>query len=310
MRILFIGMPDMALTVFNFLIKSKKNIVAVVPPVSGHPTHNLMVMVAKKQHIPCIYFNNSPKEVQFIEAVKSIKPDIAVVCSFDYLLPPELLSIPKFGVINCHPSLLPEYRGGNPYFHVINNGEKYTGVTLHFMDESFDTGDIISQYETPLAPDETMGTLFNRLNYKTAEMLDDVLTLIESGKNIESYKQDKNKFYKKAPKILPDKGHNKINWSDDSEAIDRFVRACNPFLGATCYFRGDFVRIWSGKYSKSINMSNVLHGSIIKITADNILISTANGIYMPETIQYGSYFVGGIKEFIKRVSPKVGESLY
>ena len=87
-----------------------------------------------------ITFDKSMQEESFLRKVKSVQPDLAVVCSFNKKLPKELLRIPKDGVVNLHPSKLPDYRGGNPYSHVIINGEKESAITLHYMDENFDTG--------------------------------------------------------------------------------------------------------------------------------------------------------------------------
>ena len=95
-----------------------------------------------------------------LNKVRELQPDVAIVCSFNFLLPKELYEIPKFGTINCHPSLLPDYRGANPYFHVINNNEKQTGITFHYVDETFDTGDIITQIPVDIYENDTMGSLF------------------------------------------------------------------------------------------------------------------------------------------------------
>jgi len=145
MKVIFFGIPDLGLICLGELIKRKTNIIAVVPPVPNHPTHKLMVNTAKQNGISSLFFKTSPKEPTFIDSFRRLQPDLAVVCAFDHLLPEELLEIPPLGFINCHPSLLPDYRGGNPYFHVIANGEKETGITVHYMDKTFDTGDVICQ---------------------------------------------------------------------------------------------------------------------------------------------------------------------
>ena len=115
----------------------------------------------------------------FINKIKILNADLAVVCSYNKKFSPQLLSAVKGGFVNVHPSLLPKYRGANPYSHVILNNEQETGVTLHFMDENFDTGNIIWQKKVPVAPNDTMGTIFNKLNFISAEMLSDFLKQAE-----------------------------------------------------------------------------------------------------------------------------------
>ena len=108
---------------------------------------------------------DSLKDENFLNTLRDLDIDIAVVCSFNYKIPKVMLDIPKDGFVNVHPSLLPKYRGGNPYSAVIMNGEKESGVTLHLMDEGFDTGDILLQKTFKINPTETMGTLFNKTNF-------------------------------------------------------------------------------------------------------------------------------------------------
>jgi methionyl-tRNA formyltransferase len=308
MRIVFFGIPDMALVCLNRLVKAGKNIVAAVPPVPAHPSHNLMVNTSVKYGIPVIYFYESPNEADFVNAFKSFEPDLAVVCSFDHLFPQDVIDIPKLGMINCHPSLLPDYRGGNPYFHIINNNEKQTGITVHYMDGRFDTGDIIAQIKMDVSPDETMGTLFNRQNYEAANMVLGIVNRFEKEGRLDAVVQDKTSSYKKAPIIYPEKRENAIDWNKDAKAIERFVRACNPFFGATCFFRGHMLRLWSGKYSLD-NNKNIPCGSIAIVRKEAMGIQTAEGMYFPKVLQLGSYLTTDIEDFIRRTSPQAGEKL-
>lgn len=307
LRILFIGMPDMALICLNEFVKNKKNIIGIVPPHSKDPSFGSMAQAAQQFGVPFISYKESLKDADFINTIKSLKPDIAVVASYNYLLPKELYEIPRLGTINCHPSLLPDYRGANPYFHVINNGETHTGITYHYMDESFDTGDIILQASMPIQPNDTMGTLFNKINHNSAKLYIDLINKIENGEELPRIQQDKESHYKKATKIMPEKGHNIIDWKKDAQAIERFIRALNPFFGGITYFRNVALRVWSGKYSNNINVSNIEPGTIIKTTDDKIIISTGNGVFMPEVIQFGTFFTSGIKDFIELCSPQKGE---
>ncbi|EKE02243.1 MAG: Methionyl-tRNA formyltransferase [uncultured bacterium] len=307
MKIAFFGVPEAGIVCLNALMQHKKNIIAVIPPIPSHPVYSMMVGLAEQYSIPVLGFNSSPKEENFINAFRDLKADVAVVCSFDHLLPAELIEIPPLGFINCHPSLLPEYRGGNPFFHVIANGEKKTGVTIHYMDPSFDTGDIISQWEGDVAPDETLGTLFNRSNLQTTHMLIDVINRLEKGEKITGTPQIKEGNYKRASIILPEKGHTIIDWSKDAAYTERFTRALNPFFGAITYFRGCMLKIWSGVCMEN-QMVNQQPGTIINVTPDNIAIATGKGLFFPTCFQVGNFVISDIKDFINRTNPQVGES--
>ena len=154
----------MALVVFKRLIEKGFNIIGIVPPDKSNETYPIMEKLANNFNIPFLQYNDL-KDTKFLKEVKKLHADIGVVCSFNKKLPKEFLETTKDGFLNCHPSLLPYYRGGNPYSAVINNHEKITGITIHFMDENFDTGDVVLQIRIDITPDETMGTLFNKLNF-------------------------------------------------------------------------------------------------------------------------------------------------
>ena len=136
----------MALVCLSKLVSDGFNIIGVVPPHKSDATYNLMCSFTKSVKLPLITYENSLDEIDFLHKIRQLNADIAVVCSYNKKFPPEFLKTVKVGFVNCHPSLLPQYRGANPYSHVIINDEKDTGVTLHFMDENFDSGNIILQH--------------------------------------------------------------------------------------------------------------------------------------------------------------------
>jgi len=305
MKIIFLGIPDLGLICLNGLVESKKNIIAVVPPVKANPTYNLMAEMANIYNIPLLQFKNSPNESDFIEAFRELKPDIAIVCAFDHKISGELIKIPPLGFINCHPSLLPHYRGGNPYFHVIKNDEKKTGVTIHYMDENYDTGDIIAQDKIDIKHDETFGTIFNRLNQKSVEMITDIADKFEKYGKLPGIPQNSVEKYEKAPNVSPEKNDILIDWTKDATFIERFIRACNPIYGAVSNFRNCTVKIWSAEYIDKI--TGHAPGTIVKVSNDSISIATGKGLIMPKTIQLGFFMITDIKDFIRRTNPQAGE---
>lgn len=304
-RILFIGMPDMALVCLSKLVSAGINVVAVVPPHRKESTYSLMCNFTKSLKIPLICYENRLDEIDFLHQIRQLNADLAIVGSYNKKFPPELLRCVKDGFVNCHPSLLPDYRGANPYSHVLINGETETGITLHFMDENFDTGNIIAQKRVPIEKHETMGTLFNRMNFLCAEMMCEFLKKYEICDKIESFEQPQGVF-KKAPAIDQQHLNCYINWENDAIYIERFIRALNPFISAMTNFRGVFVKVYSA-YA-STKKSKYPAGTICHVK-DTLGVATSNGILHIKSLQFGSYMICDAKEFIEKFKPQIGEKI-
>ena len=301
-KILFVGIPDMAYVCLDGLLAAGVNIVGVLGPKKSHNTYESFKQFALSRKMNFIEWDNL-KDEKFLDYLKSLNLDAAVVASFNYKIPKVLLDIPKIGFINIHPSLLPKYRGGNPYSTVIMNGEKETGVTLHFMDEGFDTGDIITQKKVAISPLETMGTLFNRLNLLGMQMLVSVLNDFEKNDKLPRYKQPEGNFV--VGQSIKDEDLF-IDYSKSAEEIDRFIRGLNPFLIASTLFRGNMIKIFmANKIDK--DSSKYKPGTITRVESDKFYIATGKGFICPSAIQFGSFFVGNAQDFIKILAPKVGE---
>lgn len=306
-RIIFAGMPEMGPICLNALVAAKKNVVGVIMPSKNNMAiYNTMYNLANSLGIEPISFEKRMDEPEFIAKVRSKNADIAIVASFNKKFPKVLLDSVKMGFVNSHPSLLPVYRGGNPYFYPIINNEKMTGVTLHFMDENFDTGDIVFQKEILLSPHETMGTIFNRTNFMFAQVQVDMITYLEQGNELQRKPQDKIGKYPVADMIHEHLGHTRIDWSQNAEFIERFIRACNPFLGSMSAYKGNPVKIFSGFYDES-KTSDKPPGTIVEVFPTHISVATGKGIFYPTALQVGSYFSGDINMFIKIVEPEIGD---
>lgn len=306
MRIAVFGLPNQIIHTINALLKAQHTIPVIIPPAPNHQAHTVVVQYAQAKKIPCLFFEKSPKEHAFIEALAQYKPDVAFVCGFDKLIPPEILKIPPLGFINFHPSYLPDYRGGNAYFYIIKNGETISGVTAHYMDEHFDTGDIIYQKQYPISDHETMGTLANKAEEELAKLAVRIANELREGKKIPRTPQPKG-IFKKATSILPERGDTKINWNTSAEKIERFIRACNPFYGAITTFRNKLFVILQAQVSTE--KTTAAPGTIIKCTSNELLIATENGSISPTVIQYDNYMIGTIDRFIQEINPTVGEIL-
>lgn len=301
-RVLFVGIPDMAYVCLDGLNRAGVNIVGVVGPKKDHQTYFSFKNFVLQRNLNYIEYYSLDDEY-FIDEIKDLNADMAIVCSFNYKVPKVLLDSIKSGFINVHPSLLPKYRGPNPYTAAILNDENESGVTLHFMDETFDTGDIVAQKKIPIGEFETMGTLFNRTNILALDMLLEMLMNFETGV-FERQKQPQGEFEK--GKILPEEALY-LNYNDSARRNELLIRALNPFVLARTSFRGNQVKILTADVVDE-NVSYQTTGEIVKIESDKFYVSTSKGLLAPTSMQFGSFFAGTSKEFIKILNPKVGET--
>ena len=301
-RILFVGIPDMAYIGLDGLLMSGVNIVGVLGPKKDHNMYFDFKHFVQTRRLNYIDYDELD-EAQLIEQIKKLEIDAAVVCSFNYKIPKVLLDSVKDGFINVHPSMLPKYRGGNPYSRVIMNGETETGVTIHFMDENFDTGDIIAQRAYHIHSKATMGTLFNELNVIGIELLLQVLQTYET-QPLPRIAQPRGDF-------ISGKGISEqdlfINYNKSADEIERFIRALNPFLLASTTFRGNMMKIMKAEVASDAFCVPHPAGTVAKIEGDYFFVATSKGLIVPTVMQFGSFFMGDSKDFIRIVNPKIGE---
>ena len=304
-KILFIGMPDMALVCLHKLVEKGINIIGVVPPAKTDSTNKLLVNTAQTYGLNIIQYDENLNEKDFLHKIRVLNADLAVVASYNKKFPKELLALTRDGFINLHPSKLPDYRGANPYSHVIINGEKESAITLHFMDENFDTGDIVSQYRFKIKDNETMGTLFVRTNEMCVTMLYEALDYYET-KELPRTPQKEQKGCKKAPALSFEKRNTFIDWNNSAEEIERFIRGLNPFIGAVTKYKNNILRINSAKV---INKSHKMTPGSIFDCNNTLKIACGEGILELESLQYGAYFISTGKDFSDRIRIKKGEML-
>lgn len=303
LKIVFVGIPDMALVCLENLVINGFNIVGVVPPSKNHETFSFFKKIVEGKKINFLEFEKSPNDPDYLEKIKTLKADIGVVCSYNSKFSKEFLKTTSLGYINLHPSLLPEYRGAAPYFHIVKNDEKISGITLHFMDENFDTGDIIYQEKFEIAPDETMGTLFNRTTYMLANALVKVLKDFEETGEIIKYPQPKGEF-KLAPKV---NGNFRLRWHNKTRELECLIRACNPFYCAFCGFRGGILKIIKARAIEKKH--NLEYGTIAFASEKEILIATKDGFISPEIMSFATWGYFTPESFYNTFKPAIGERL-
>lgn len=240
------GTPDFALESLKALYEAKYDIIGVVTNIDK-PKGRGMKMVASPvkeyaieknlQVYQPIKVRNNP---EFLEEVKKLNPDLICVVAYGKILPQELLDIPKYGCINVHGSLLPEYRGAAPIQWAVLNGDKKTGVTTMFMNAGMDTGDMILKEEVEIGEDETTGELWDRLKTIGANLLIKTVKEIENGTATRTKQPEEGTM---APMLSKEMA--KIDWKNKTaNDIKNLVRGLNPIMGAYTFLDGKKIKFW------------------------------------------------------------------
>ena len=240
------GTPDFALESLKALYEAKYDIIGVVTNIDK-PKGRGMKMVASPvkeyaieknlQVYQPVKVRNNP---EFLEEVKKLNPDLICVVAYGKILPQELLDIPKYGCVNVHGSLLPEYRGAAPIQWAVLNGDKKTGVTTMFMNAGMDTGDMILKEEVEIGEDETTGELWDRLKMIGAKLLIKTVKEIENGTATRNKQPEEGTM---APMLSKEMA--KIDWKNKTaNDIKNLVRGLNPIMGAYTFLDGKKIKFW------------------------------------------------------------------
>ena len=244
MRIVFMGTPDIAATCLSALIKDGREVVGVVTgedKARGRGnvlTPTPVKSVASDGGIP-VYTPKTLKDSAFIEVLDALKPDIIVVVAYGKILPPEIISYPPYGCINVHVSLLPKYRGAAPMQRAIMNGDTETGVTIMYMDEGLDTGDIILARAFPIGKKDNFETVHDTSAKIGSELLLEALDAIENGTATRKKQDDSLASY--AKKI--EKSEAKLDLTRSSFELDPIARGLTPIPGAYVLQNGKMLKI-------------------------------------------------------------------
>lgn len=246
MKIVFMGTPDFARDSLSAIYDAGHEIPAVIT-VPDKPKGRGMKLIpcevkeyAIEKNIKVYQPEKLRENKEIVDTLKDINPDVICVVAYGKIIPKEILEIPKYGCVNVHPSLLPQYRGSAPIQWAILNGDKETGVTTMYLDEGMDSGDIILQTKTLIDKDETSGELWDRLSKIGAELLVETLEKIEN-KTAPRIKQPKE--FTLAPMI--EKSQAKIDWeSKTAQEIKNLVRGLNPIMGAYSVLNEKKIKFW------------------------------------------------------------------
>lgn len=271
------GTPDFSVGTLEEIIRAGHEIAGVFtqpdkPRGRGKAMQATPVKETAEKYGLTVYQPRKIREKESVEQVRSLNPDVIVVVAFGQIIPQAILDIPKYGCINVHASLLPDYRGAAPIQWAVLNGEKKSGVTIMRMDSGLDTGDMIAKTEIELNPKETAGSLFDKLSAAGARLLVDTLPDLENG-TAEYEKQPKLSNTEYARMITKQDG--RIDWSYSAVKLERLVRGMDPWPSAYTSLHGKTLKIWKAELSGHI--SDALPGEVIAADSSGIHVQTGAG---------------------------------
>lgn len=306
MKIIFMGTPEIAVTALEKLIDSDHEILAVVTQPDRRRGRGKKISYSPVKEIALKYGINvlqpeKARDPEFIEKLKSLEPDLIVVEAYGQILNKELLDIPKKGCINIHVSLLPKYRGAAPINWAIINGEKETGVSIMYMDEGLDTGDVIEAESFKITDDMTAGDLHDIMMEKGANLMIKVVDDIDRGL-AKATKQD-HSLHSYAPMMDKYTGH--LDFNKSAQDLHNLVRGVNPWPSAWVRLADKNIKVWKTKALEK--QSNEKAGTILRVDRDGIEVACSKGILLLEEIQLPGKRNMPVGEFIKGNKINVGE---
>jgi methionyl-tRNA formyltransferase len=279
MRIVFVGTGEIGVPTLRALLNSEHEVVAVVtqpdkrvgreqriepPPIKKEVT---------KTRIPILQPARI-KDQQATEEIRDFAPDVIVVVAYGQILPRDVLEIPRLACLNLHASLLPRWRGAAPIQAAIAAGDCETGVTAMYMNEGLDTGDILLQRSVEILPNDTGGSLHERLAQIALQALLESLRLVAAG-NAPRIAQD-NAYATYAPKLKRE--HGLIDWSESAEAIERKIRAYNPWPGAFMKVDHQNLKV----FSASVVDLNGQTGEVLRSDEDLVVATGKDAVSLAE----------------------------
>ena len=304
-RVVFMGTPEFAVPILEGLIENY-NVVGVVSQPDKEVgrkkilTKTPIKECAEKYNI--LVLQPSKIREDYKEVLK-LNPDIIVTCAYGQIIPKEILDCPRLGCINVHASLLPKLRGGAPIHKAIIDGYEKTGITIMYMDEKMDNGDIISQSEIKITDDMTTEILHDKLSVMGSELLLETLPAIINGTN-DRIKQDESEVTF-AWNIKREE--EKIDFSKSARVVFNQIRGLNSWPGAYCYLDDKVLKIYDVIYNDYVSEKDP--GTIIDIDKKGIVIALNGGSIIIVSLKLEGKRKMNFKEFLNGNKDILGKVL-
>lgn len=285
MKIVYMGTPDFAVPPLRAMAEAGYEIVGVVTQPDKPKGRGKTLMPtpvkeeAMKYSIP-VYQPVKVREPEFMQTLKELNPDIIVVAAFGQIIPRAILELPRFGCINIHASLLPKYRGAAPIQQAVIDGEKESGVTIMKMGEGLDTGDMIAKVKVPLAPEETGGSLFDKLAEAGAKLLVETLPSIFDGTAVYE-KQAEESPTPYAAMITKQMGL--MDFTKSAAVLERLVRGMNPWPSAYTFLNRKTLKVWKSCVLEE--QTDAECGTIIRADKTGIHVACGENVLVLTEVQ-------------------------
>ena len=297
LKVVFMGTPDFAVPILEFLIDNTDVVLVVTQPDKEvGRDKKLSFSPVKKMAIESGIEVFQPIKIRKdYQKIVDLKPDLIITCAFGQILPKEVLCAAKLGSLNVHASLLPMYRGAAPIQWALLNGDKKTGVTLMYMDEQMDTGDIINQMECLREENDNVGTLHDKLSVLGVDILKQELPKIINGTNKRIKQNNEKATYTK----MIEREDEIINFADDGIRIINKIKAFNPWPLAYFKLNGNEIKVYEAYFEKK-EVSKI-NGVIL--SKNSLGITCKDGIiYLTKIKPFGKKemdiksFINGLKK--------------
>ena len=310
MRIVFMGTPDFAVGSLAALAEcGKYEIVGVVTqPDRPKGRGNKMLMTPVKEYAISkgyeVYQPQKVKTPEFVQILRDMQPDLIVVAAFGQFLSQEILSMPEYGCINVHASLLPKYRGAAPIQYAIIKGESESGVTIMQMDIGMDTGAMLDKVVVPIGANTTMGELHDELKVKGAELLLTVIEKIEAGTVVAEPQNNDEATYA----TLLDRSMERIVWTKSAQEVHNLIRGFNPAPSTfTKLPNGKSLKIWCSRMTDK--NTTAAPGTVIELSKHSFFVACGSGVLEITEVQPESKKRMPAQVFINGRGVQVGDIL-
>ena len=295
-KTVFMGTPEFAVPILDTLIKNTEVVLVVTQPDKYVGRKKVLTFSPIKEralenNIPI--FQPTKIRLDYAE-IEKYQPDLIVTCAYGQIVPKGVLDIPKLGCINVHASLLPKYRGGAPIQHAIMNGEKETGITIMYMDEGMDTGDMIEKKSVLIEKDDTLRTLSLKLSKVGSALLERVLPTIIDGTNKRVKQEDNMATYARI--IKREDEH--LDFHKSALEIYNQVRALSPEPLANFILNGEEIKVIEGYVGEDTKKEV---GCICEIKKDAIGIACSDKIYYVTKLKPFSKKEMGVRDYLNGV---------
>ena len=308
MRIIYMGTPDFAIPPLEKLVAAGHQVAAVItqpdrPRQRGKVCTPTPVKSRSLELGLPVYTPEKVNTPEVLELLSNLKPDLLVVVAYGQFLSEKLFTLPPYGAVNIHASLLPAYRGAAPIHWAILHGESRTGVTIMYIDKGMDSGDMILRQETEIGPEEDTGSLHDRLSQMGADLLLQAIEQIHTG-TVVRIPQDP-----KAATLAPmlRKEQERVDWTQSAQTIHDQIRGLHPWPGCYTTWQGKRLKLHASRVQ---NQSAPAHpGQILEISSQGITVACGQDCLRLIQVQPEGKAVMEASAFIRGYHPLVGQIL-